>query len=162
MFRLPSHLTLPSAVWIELLDNSCQQILGQRVCFVSILLSSIHSHCSPISREKLSEILPFLDFCLFACFFIVYLLETLGCQVRTQILSLFSGFATDSLALSRTGCTHDVWSSISLYPCKVFFIENKIIWHVSALLLQLLHCWQPGQISEVAKRGVFTAKPGKN
>lgn len=164
MFRLPSHLTLPSAVWIELRDDSCQQTLGQRVCFVSMLLSIIHNHCNHISRQKLSEILPFLSFfCLFVCFLIVCSLETPGNEVRTQTLRFFSGFATDSLALLGTGCTHDLWRTINLCPCKSFFSLKTKLFDI---------CWRcsfssfavgfVGRIAEASKRGICTAKARKN
>lgn len=53
------------------------------------------------------------------------LLETLEYQLRTQILGLFSGFATDSLVLSGTGCTHYMGRSINLCSCKDFFHQNQ-------------------------------------
>lgn len=68
MFRLPSHLTLPSAVWIELLDNSCQQILGQR-CLLCVYI--VIKYPQPLQPHFQGEVIrnsSFFGF-LFVCLF---------------------------------------------------------------------------------------------
>lgn len=101
----------------------------------------------------------------FKIFLLSFQLETLEHQVRTQIQSLFSGFATDSLALSGTGCTDEMWSSINLCPWKSFFIKTEnyltcVSASPSSPLVMAL-CSRAESLKR-SKRGVCTEKSKKN
>lgn len=110
MFRIPSRLTLLSAVWIELLDNSCKQW----VCFVLISYPQL---LQPYFQAKVTRnsYLIWGIFCLFIWFSSVCWRHRLELRSR-----LFSGFATDPLALWGTGCTHGMCWRLGLLLLSSF------------------------------------------